>query len=129
MTNKYKISVIGGGSWATAIVKMLSNTQENIGWWIRDQDLIDHIIEHGNNSRYLPSVQFDKSKLTLSSDINDVINDADLIVLAVPSAFVKDALLPCKNDVLENKIVFSAIKGIIPDENVIVGEFLLFKKS
>jgi len=124
MRIKNKISVIGGGSWATAIVKMLSNSQENIGWWIRDQELIDHILEHGNNARYLPAVQFDKSKLNLSSSITEVINDAELVILAVPSAFIKDALLPCSVDTLQNKIVFSAIKGIVPDENVIVGEFL-----
>ena len=123
MANNPNIAVIGGGSWATAIIKMLLNNVEELDWWMRDEDNIAHIEKYGHNRNYLPSVILNTKKLNITSDIQLCIANADIVVFAVPSAFLKESLSPCSKDSLKGKVVFSAIKGIVPENNVIVGEF------
>ncbi len=118
-----KIAVLGGGSWATAIVKMLGNNCETLGWWLRKQETVDFVKQHRHNPNYLGSVEFDVSKLKISADINELISWADYVVLAIPSAFLKEAL-KSSSEAFAGKVVFSAIKGIVPEDNVIVGEFM-----
>ena len=118
MINNPKIAVIGGGSWATAIVKMLLNNVGEVNWWMRDEENIKHIVNYGHNRNYLPSVMLDPDKLNVSSDIKSCIDKAELIVFAVPSAFLKESLSDCTKDDLKGKVVFSAIKGIVPEDNV-----------
>jgi glycerol-3-phosphate dehydrogenase (NAD(P)+) len=118
-----KIAVIGGGSWATAIVKMLCNNSATIHWWVRNQSVVDHIKQHKHNPNYLTSVEFETSKLVLSANLKEVIATADILIMAVPSAFLKDALTGLTAEDFKNKKVFSAIKGIVPEHNLIVGEF------
>ena len=84
-----KIAVIGGGSWATALVKMLSNHQNEIHWWIRNAETVEYIQKFHHNPSYLSSVELQPSKLKLSSDLKTVIAAADIIIMAVPSAFLK----------------------------------------
>ena len=84
--------VIGGGSWATAIVKMLSENQSKIGWYLRNQQTIDHIKTELHNPNYLSSVEFKPEQLFLSNDINDIVAFADILIFAVPSAFVNGAV-------------------------------------
>ncbi len=119
----HKIAVIGGGSWATAIVKMLCNNASQIHWWIRHESAIDHIKKYKHNPNYLTSVEFDTSKLQLNSNLKEVIKNADVLIMAVPSAFLKETLSEVTSVDLQNKQVFSAIKGIVPEHNLIVGEF------
>jgi len=119
-----KIAVIGGGSWATALVKMLLNNAERINWWIRNKETVEYISKYHHNPNYISSVEFDIKKLSLGNDIKATISNSDLIILAVPSAFLKEALSILKPADFKEKVVFSAIKGIVPDENLIVGEFL-----
>ena len=116
--------VIGGGSWATAIVKMLSENQSKIGWYLRNQQTIDHIKTELHNPNYLSSVEFKPEQLFLSNDINDIVAYADILIFAVPSAFVNGELEKLKGS-LQDKIIFSAIKGIIPDS----GKFCLLYTS
>ncbi|HHZ65885.1 MAG TPA: NAD(P)H-dependent glycerol-3-phosphate dehydrogenase [Flavobacteriales bacterium] len=123
MANNPTIAVIGGGSWATAIIKMLLNNVDGLNWWLRDEDNIEHIKKYGHNRNYLPSVVLDTHKLNITSDIRACIDDAGIVVFAVPSAFLKESLSPCPKDCLAGKVIFSAIKGIVPENNVIVGEF------
>jgi glycerol-3-phosphate dehydrogenase (NAD(P)+) len=118
-----KIAVIGGGSWATAIVKMLSENHENISWWMRNQDTIDHIKEYGNNPNYISAAELFPNKLTISNDINKIVDGADCIILAVPSAFIRTTLKQL-NKPINNKFVVSAIKGIVAEKNRIIGEYL-----
>lgn len=121
-----KIAVIGGGSWATAIVKMLCNglpENESISWWMRNTEQIDSIRKFRHNPRYLSAVEFDVTKLNLSSDIVDIISSNDLIIMAVPSAFLDESLKELNPDSFRNKIVFSAIKGIVPGPNLIIGDY------
>ncbi len=117
-----KIAVIGGGSWATAIVKILTENNDYVGWWMRDEDSVMHIKKFHHNPRYLSSVELMTENIDISTDLNHIVEEADYLVFAVPSAFLKNALEPLNLDI-SNKVVFSAIKGIIPDENLIVGEF------
>ena len=123
MKKDSKIAVIGGGSWATAIVKMLGENVESILWWMRNKDAISHIQKHGYNPNYISSAELKKSKLKLSSDINEIVNEADCLILAVPSAFLKSTLKQI-NFPIKDKFIISAIKGIVPENNTIIGEFL-----
>jgi len=123
MSDSKKIAVIGGGSWATAIVKMLCNNAPTVFWWIRNEETVNHIKNYKHNPNYLTSVEFDTSKLTLDSDIKNIIKQADILIMAVPSAFLKQALNGISADDFKNKQIFSAIKGIVPEDLLIVGEF------
>lgn len=116
------IAVLGGGSWATAIVKMLTESNDYVGWWMRDEENVLHIKKYHNNRRYLSSVELATEKIDISTDINHLVQNAHCLIAAIPSAFLKSALAELKVD-LKDKMVFSAIKGIVPDENLIVGEF------
>ena len=121
--NKKNIGVVGGGSWATAIVKMLCENVNSINWWMRNKDSISHIENYRHNPDYISDAELKKEKLNISCDINSVIENSDLIVLAVPSAFLKSTLNNL-NVSLKEKIIVSAIKGIVPENNTIVGEFI-----
>jgi len=114
---------MGGGSWATALVKILSNNNDRVNWWMRNADTIEYIKKYKHNPNYITSVGFETEKLVLSSDIKKVVANADILIMAVPSAFLKNALSGLTPDDLKNKQVFSAIKGIVPEHNLIVGEF------
>ena len=87
MNSKQKVAVIGGGSWATAIVKMLCENLDEVGWYMRSVYVIEHIKRNKHNPNYLSSVYFDPEKLKLSNDINEIIDYADYIIFAIPSAF------------------------------------------
>jgi glycerol-3-phosphate dehydrogenase (NAD(P)+) len=122
--NITKIAVIGGGSWATAIVKMLQNNCENVGWYLRNNDTIDYIKRYHHNPHYISSAQLNTERLNISSNLKEIVEAAELVILAVPSAFLHDTLKKTGIS-FENKYVFSAIKGIIPETNQIVGEYLM----
>ena len=121
--NKHKIAVIGGGSWATAIVKMLLNNCASVHWWIRNKTVVEHIKQFKHNPNYLTSVELNVSQLVLSENLKETIKNADILVMAVPSAFLNDALVGLTEADFKNKYIFSAIKGIVPSHNLIVGEF------
>ena len=123
MKSESKIGVIGGGSWATAIVKMLCENVDSVNWWMRNEEAIEHINTYGHNPNYISDAELKKSKLNLSSNINEIVKNSDYLVLAVPSAFLKSTLESLKIP-LNNKIIISAIKGIVPENNTIVGEFI-----
>lgn len=122
MLEKQGIAVIGGGSWATAIVKMLSENNDYVGWWMRDEEQVFHIKRFHHNPKYLPSVELRTENIDISADINHIIGEAKYIIFAVPSAFLQHALERLRVSLVD-KVVFSAIKGIVPDYNEIVGEF------
>jgi glycerol-3-phosphate dehydrogenase (NAD(P)+) len=118
-----KISVIGSGSWGTAIVKILSSKLDHTGWWIREEEIIENINRYRHNPVYLSSVELDPGKLSLSSDIGEIIKNSDCIVFAIPSAFLNESLKEIKPAELKGKVIISAIKGIVPEHNVIIAEF------
>ena len=122
MVNKRKIGIIGGGSWATALAKILLENIGTINWFLRDQTNIEYIKTYQHNKNYLSSINFDTTKIHFYHSINDTIRDSDIVIFVIPAAFLKDALAGLQND-LHDKIVVSAIKGIIPDDNLIIGDF------
>ena len=121
MANPTKFAVIGGGSWATAIAKMLCSNQSEIAWYMRNTQAIQHLKKFHHNPNYLSSVEFDIKKLRLTDDINEAVAWADYIIFAIPSAFLARELDKL-NESLEGKVIFSAIKGIVPETSLIVGE-------
>ncbi|SNY94792.1 NAD(P)H-dependent glycerol-3-phosphate dehydrogenase [Flagellimonas pacifica] len=118
---KLRFGVLGGGSWGTAIVKMLSENLEHISWYMRNESAIRHLKVEGHNPNYISSVQFDVSKFLLSNDINEVVSSSDVLIFAIPSAFLENELQRLSVS-LSDKIIFSAIKGIVPESGLIVGE-------
>ncbi len=123
MITKNRIAVVGGGSWATAIVKMLCNNSQKINWWIRNPETVEYIKKYKHNPKYLTSIEFEIEKLNIDSSLKKIISDSDIIIMAVPSAFLKNALQDFKKEDFKNKKIFSAIKGIVPEDLLIVGEF------
>ncbi len=118
-----QIAVIGGGSWATAIVKMLCNNCGQVGWWVRNKETADYIKKYHHNPNYISSVEFEQKKLNVSSDLKKLVAESDVLVMAVPSAFLKESLKGISKEDLKNKKIFSAIKGIVPEHNLIIAEF------
>lgn len=118
--------MIGGGSWATAIVKMLSDneTPKEIYWWMRNEEAISHLKKYKHNPNYLSSVEIRLPDTHISNDIVRIIQQSDYIILNVPAAFLKETLKEVTPELLKGKKIISAIKGIVPDENQIIGEFL-----
>jgi len=121
MAENLKFAVIGGGSWATASAKMLCANVPEIAWYMRNEAAIEHIKIEKHNPNYLSSVEFDTNKLRLTHDINEAVAYADYLIFAIPSAFLETELANLTTS-LENKIIFSAIKGIVPETSLIVGE-------
>jgi len=121
MNSNPKIAVFGGGSWATAIVKMLTENLDRVGWYMRSVYAIEHIKKNNNNPNYLSSAELKPEKLDLSNDINYFVNNYDVLIFVIPSAFLKTELDKITTS-LEGKIIFSAIKGIVPETGLIIGE-------
>ncbi|ARV07014.1 glycerol-3-phosphate dehydrogenase [Polaribacter sp. SA4-10] len=121
MSKQPKIAVLGGGSWATAIVKMLTENLDIVGWYMRNEQAIEHIKKNGHNPNYLSAAELDATKLDLSNDINTTVENYDILIFAIPSAFLMSELEKL-NKSLEGKIIFSAIKGIVPETGLIIGE-------
>lgn len=120
--NQRKIAVLGGGSWATALVKIMLENLPEVGWFMRNSDRIKYIYKHHHNPQYLSSIELDTDRLRLSDNIVEIVDEYDILILAIPAVFLEDALKPAKSK-LDNKIILSAVKGIIPEKNLIVGEF------
>ncbi len=120
---KSDVTVIGSGSWATAIVKMLSANCDKICWFINDRNMMLHIRKHDHNPTYLSSVSFKPEKLILTDNINRAVSASPVIIMVTPSQYLKSALDDLAYP-MDSKIVCTAIKGIVPDQNVVVGEYI-----
>jgi glycerol-3-phosphate dehydrogenase (NAD(P)+) len=121
-----KVAMIGGGSWATAVIKMLSDnlTEKEIYWWLRDTESIAHLQKYKHNPKYLSSVEIRIPGENISNNISEILKAADYVILNVPAAFLKETLRDVTPGMLAGKKIVSAIKGIVPDENQIIGEFM-----
>lgn len=121
-----QIGIIGGGSWATALAKIVLSTQPRLHWCMRTSKHVKDFIRLGHNPGYLTSVPFDTSRITFftESDVNDFARSCDTIIIAVPSPYAKGYLKRIRNSVLKPKTVINAIKGMIPDEVMLVSEYL-----
>ncbi|NKI31417.1 NAD(P)H-dependent glycerol-3-phosphate dehydrogenase [Croceivirga thetidis] len=121
MKNGVQIGVIGGGSWATALVKIITENNTKVHWYMRSEYAIEHIKKESHNPNYLSSVELHLDLLELTSDINEVAESSDVLIFAIPSAFLYSELEKMTVPIKE-QTVFSAIKGIVPETGLIVGE-------
>lgn len=118
-----KVGVLGSGSFGTAIVKMLLENSQQVHWCVRDEYVKGAIKQRGHNPTYLTSVSFNQKYLVLTTDINELVSECDVIVLATPSIYLSDAMDKMTCD-YSNKIFISAIKGIVPKVNDVVAHYL-----
>lgn len=122
--SQLKFAILGGGSWATAIIKILSENLSEIHWYIRDENDIEYIKKYKHNPKYSTSVELHTHKLLISSNINWVIENSDYLIFAIPSIYLNTEMEKVSVS-LKNKVIFSAIKGIIPESGKIVGEHFM----
>jgi glycerol-3-phosphate dehydrogenase (NAD(P)+) len=122
MKEEARIAVVGSGSWATALVKVLLNNVETLNWYIREPEIRDHVSKYGHNPSFLSSVMFETEKLNIYDDINKVVEESDTLLFVVPSAFLSLWMEPFTGN-FDNKFIISAIKGIIPVSNLTIAEY------
>lgn len=119
------IGVIGSGSWATAIVKiLLEQPDRTINWWVRSEEACNALRANGRNPRHLPSVQLDKERLNISSDLSKVVGESDFLFLVTPSAYIASILEQLPASAYKGKKFVSAIKGVIPEKRTSVSVYL-----
>ena len=117
-----KIAIIGGGSWATAIAKIIVGKTHHIGWYIRRDDRIEDFKRLGHNPAYLMGARFNVDEIFFSSDINKIVQNYDTLVFVTPSPYLKNHLKKLKTNI-SRKFIVTAIKGIVPDENLACSEY------
>lgn len=117
-----QIAVIGGGSWATAIAKMVLERVDHLNWYIRRSDTIEEFRRAEHNPHYLTGVHFDVSRITFSADLNETVRASDTLIFVTPSPYLKNHLRRLKVRI-SDKFVVTAIKGIVPDENLVCSEY------
>lgn len=118
-----KIGVIGGGSWGTAIVKLLSNNLDHVYWWVHTSESVEHIRKFHHNPRYLQSVEFDPGKLIVTNRLEEIVPQCDILIMATPAAFLQSVFEKYPKENFKGKIIFSAIKGMIPELNIIPADY------
>lgn len=116
--------IIGGGSWATALAKILADRKHSIHWWMRSAAIIEHIQQHGYNPKYLSAAKFDPSFLSLTTDMAEVVKRSDILIIAVPSAYAEESLSTLKAGQWKDKKIVSAIKGLLPGKNILLNYYL-----
>ncbi|MDG1780862.1 MAG: NAD(P)H-dependent glycerol-3-phosphate dehydrogenase [Flavobacteriales bacterium] len=124
MNGTPRIGVLGGGSWATAIVKMLSNNMERVNWWMRNEGSVAHLKKYGHNPKYIQSIAFDMDIVHVTTSMQEVIDSSDIIVIAIPSAFLDSTVKEHQPKGMDEKIVFSAIKGVINEYDAIPARYI-----
>src|SRR6516225_3121922 len=119
-----RFGVIDSGSWATALAKVLTDNKHKVNWWVRNEAVIRHIKARHHNPQYLPSVYFDTDLLFLSDSVAEIVAASDCLVVAVPSAYTASTLEALDRKALDGKLVLSAIKGILPEQNLLLNDYL-----
>ena len=114
--------MIGYGSWATALVHVLQENRQHIWWHIRNDEVMESLQTEGRNAKYLYDIEFDMNLINASTDINEVVRNSDIIIIAAPSAYLKNFLKDLQEP-LTDKFILSATKGIIPDDYKTITEF------
>ena len=119
-----QFGILGSGSWGTALAKLLTDNAHTIHWWLRSESNIDSFKDRRHNPQYLRNAFFNINLIRFSSNIEEVINNSSHILIVIPSAFVAEALRPLPKNIFEEKKVISAVKGILPEENILLNEYL-----
>jgi glycerol-3-phosphate dehydrogenase (NAD(P)+) len=118
------ITVLGNGSWATALVKILSEQHVYIHWWLRKQADVEHLLRYSRNPRYLSMAQLNLKKIIPTTNLAQAIAASDIVLVAIPSAFVEDALSELPPDAFEGKRLITSVKGMMPERHCTVTEYL-----
>jgi len=121
---RYRVAVIGGGSWATAIVKILSSNLEHIHWWVRESEIVEGINKYGHNPLYLSSIFINPKDVKISTDLRRTVAKADYVIIVSPSAFLHQTLAPLKKSKLNRKKIITAVKGIVPETMQVITDYL-----
>jgi len=121
---RYRVVVIGGGTWATAIIKILSTNLEHIHWWVREDEIVEGVTRYGHNPLFLSSVFINPKEVKVTQDIRMAVSKADYIVIVTPSAFLNETLKPLQKSKLNRKKIIIAVKGIVPETMQVVTEYL-----
>jgi glycerol-3-phosphate dehydrogenase (NAD(P)+) len=116
--------ILGSGSWGTAIAKILTDNSNTIWWWNRSAEAIKQFEQKSHNPQYLTAARFNVNKLQLTTNVEDVIKNSDVIIIAIPSAYTSEVLLSLDKNIFEGKKIVSAVKGILPEENELLNDFL-----
>lgn len=119
-----KICILGGGTWGTALAKIVLMNQKNINWFIRRDDQIEGFYKLGHNPNYLTNVKFNMAQITFYSNLEKAIKESDTVIIAIPSPYVKQYFRRMWNNTFKGKFMVSALKGIIPNDNMVMSEFL-----
>lgn len=119
-----KFGILGSGSWGTAIAKILTDNNNTIWWWNRSEEAIKQFKIKSHNPQYLTAARFDTKKLHLTTNVKEVIEESDVIIIAIPSAYTSEVLLSLPKNIFEGKKIISAVKGILPQENELLNDFL-----
>jgi len=124
LMNAKRIGIIGSGSWATAIAKIVTDNGFAINWWVRQANNIEYFQKRHHNPHYLRNAYFDVAKIQFSDNISEVVKDADIIIIAVPSIHIEMSLASLDTNALKGKLVISAVKGVIPKMNLLLNQYL-----
>src|SRR5262245_58088449 len=116
--------ILGSGSWATALAKILTDNDHAISWLVRSASMADLMMKRRHNPNYLQSAVFNTSLLKLDTDVSKVVAGSDHVIVATPSAYVADTLKPLPKNAFAGKKIISAVKGIIPQENILLNDYL-----
>ncbi len=119
-----QLGIIGSGSWATALAKIVTDNGNPIHWLVRCESIRQHLIHRKHNPNYLSAASFDISKLHLHLSITEMVKACDCLVLAVPSAYIEETLTGLTAADLEGKMLVSAVKGMMPERNILINEWL-----
>ena len=121
---RYRVAVIGSGSWATAIVKIISVNLEHIHWWVRKEEVAESIVKYGHNPKYLSSVFINPDDVKVSTDIKSTVSRADYVIIVTPSAYLHKTLEPLKRSQLSKKKIILAVKGIVPETMQLISDYM-----
>ena len=119
-----RIGIIGSGSWATAIAKIVTDNNHPITWWVRQQSNIDYFTKRHHNPHYLRNTYFDIAKINFTASVQTLVDESDIIIIAVPSIHIEAALKGLEPGTLQNKKIISAVKGVIPKYNILLNDYL-----
>jgi glycerol-3-phosphate dehydrogenase (NAD(P)+) len=122
MSDQPTVAILGSGSWATALAKLVLNNQSHVNWFVRSEEDIAYFLKYKHNPKYISDIQFDISRIHFFSSITEAIDASDILIFAIPAPFLKETLNSYTGE-FGNRMIMSAIKGIVPSENLTVAEF------
>jgi len=121
---RYRVAVLGGGSWATAIIKIISSNLEHIYWWMRSEEAAADIAKYGHNPKYLSSVFINPEEVKVGTDIKQIVSKSDYVIIVTPSAYLHQSLQPLKRSQLHKKKIILAVKGIVPETMQLISDYM-----